>query len=80
MFICLFNIIGITAQKNGVAVASVANKLSLIIPVVLSVYLYNEQLSILKIIAVGIALVAVFFTCYQPVKSSVTTPTIFPII
>lgn len=75
LFICLFNIIGITAQKNGVAVASVANKLSLIIPVVLSVYLYNEQLSILKIIAVGIALVAVFFTCYQPVKSSVTTPT-----
>jgi drug/metabolite transporter (DMT)-like permease len=70
LFICLFNIIGITAQKNGVAVASVANKLSLIIPVVISVYLYNEQLSGLKIVGVVVALVAVLFTCYQPAKST----------
>ncbi|MBP6432384.1 MAG: hypothetical protein KA319_11515 [Ferruginibacter sp.] len=66
LFISLFNIIGITAQKNGVAVASVANKLSLIIPVVLSIYLYNEPLGILKWLGVIIALVAVIFTCYSP--------------
>ena len=44
MFVSIFNVIGMTAQKISVAVASVANKLSLIIPVVLSVYLYNETL------------------------------------
>lgn len=66
LFISLFNIIGITAQKNGVAVASVANKLSLIIPVVLSIYLYNEPLSSIKWVGVFIALVAVIFTCYTP--------------
>jgi hypothetical protein len=43
LFISLFNLIGITTQRNGVAVASVANKLSLILPVVLAVYLYNDQ-------------------------------------
>jgi drug/metabolite transporter (DMT)-like permease len=42
LFISIFNVVGLTTQKIGVAVASVANKLSLIIPVVLSVYLYNE--------------------------------------
>lgn len=66
LFISLFNIIGITAQKNGVAVASVANKLSLIIPVVLSIYLYNEPLNILKWVGIIIALMAVIFTCYTP--------------
>jgi drug/metabolite transporter (DMT)-like permease len=70
LFISLFNIIGITAQKNGVAVASVANKLSLIIPVLISVYLYKEQLSGLQIVGVVVALAAVLFTCYQPSKST----------
>ena len=42
MFISIFNIVGFTTQKIGVAVASVANKLSLVIPFVFSVYLYNE--------------------------------------
>jgi drug/metabolite transporter (DMT)-like permease len=66
LFVTLFNIIGITAQKNGVAVASVANKLSLIIPVVLSIFLYNESLSFLKWVGIAIALVAVVLTCYVP--------------
>ncbi len=42
LFISIFNVIGYTTQKIGVAVASVANKLSLVIPFVASLYLYNE--------------------------------------
>lgn len=64
MFVSIFNIVAITAQKNGVAVASVANKLSLIIPVVLSVYLYNETVAGWKAMGVALALVAVVLTCY----------------
>src|SRR5689334_887772 len=40
VFIFLFNIIAFTAQRIGVAVASVANKLSLVIPFIFSIYLY----------------------------------------
>src|SRR5436305_9677412 len=43
VFISLFNVIAFTAQRIGVAVASVANKLSLVIPFVFSLYLYNED-------------------------------------
>jgi drug/metabolite transporter (DMT)-like permease len=68
LFITIFNIIGITAQKNGVAVASVANKLSLIIPVILSLWLYNESLGGIKLVGVLLALVAVVFTCYPSAK------------
>lgn len=66
MFVGIFNIVALTAQKNGVAVASVANKLSLIIPVILSVCLYNETVAGWKAAGVVLALVAVVFTCYSP--------------
>lgn len=66
MFVSIFNVVAITAQKNGVAVASVANKLSLIIPVVLSVYLYHETVAGWKAIGVVLALLAVVLTCYTP--------------
>lgn len=63
-FIFLFNIIGLTAQKIGVSVASVANKLSLVIPFIFSLYLYNEKATFLKIAGVVIALLAVVLTCW----------------
>lgn len=65
LFIVIFNLIGLTTQNNGVAVASVASKLSLVIPVVLSVYLYQEKVVGWKLMGVILALVAVVFTCYQ---------------
>lgn len=68
MFIVIFNVIGYTTQKIGVAVASVANKLSLVIPFVFSLYLYNEKATALKIAGIIIALVAVVLTCYPSKK------------
>ncbi|NCI51241.1 EamA family transporter [Sediminibacterium roseum] len=65
LFVSIFNVVGLTAQKIGVAVASVANKLSLIIPVVLSVYLYGETVQGWKLAGVVLALAAVVLTCYQ---------------
>lgn len=64
-FVSIFNTLGATTQKIGVAVASVANKLSLIIPVVLSVYLYGERIGIWKGVGVAMALLAVVLTCYR---------------
>ncbi|HVM89662.1 MAG TPA: EamA family transporter [Puia sp.] len=66
MFIFIFNIVGFATQKIGVAVASVANKLSLVIPFVFSVYLYNEKISLLKMAGIIVALLAVVLTCLQP--------------
>jgi drug/metabolite transporter (DMT)-like permease len=64
MFIALFNLIAWVTQKIGVAVSSVANKMSLVVPFLFSLYLYNEKAGILKIIGIVIALVAVLFTCW----------------
>ncbi|MGF2412039.1 hypothetical protein [Ferruginibacter sp.] len=70
MFISIFNVIGFTTQKLGVAVASVANKLSMVIPFVFSIYLYNENSTALKIAGIAVALIAVVLTCYPSQKNN----------
>jgi drug/metabolite transporter (DMT)-like permease len=70
MFISIFNVIGFTTQKLGVAVASVANKLSMVIPFVFSIYLYHESSTVLKIAGIVIALIAVVLTCYPSEKNN----------
>ena len=74
IFISLFNVIAQTAQKIGVAVASVANKLSLIIPFLFSLYLYNEKATALKIAGIGIALTAVLLTCWPGKQTQTNQP------
>lgn len=69
-FIGLFNIIGVTAQTMGVSVASVANKLSLAIPFLFSVYLYNETATLLKITGIITALTAVVLTCWPSANAT----------
>jgi drug/metabolite transporter (DMT)-like permease len=72
VFIILFNIIAFTAQRIGVAVASVANKLSLVIPFLFAIYLYDEKLTAMKIAGIIIALLSVLFTCWphQDIRGS----------
>jgi drug/metabolite transporter (DMT)-like permease len=68
-FIGLFNLISVTVINDGVAVATVSNKLSLVIPVVLAVYLYGEKVAGFKLVGIIAALVAVVLTCYQSEKN-----------
>ncbi len=62
LFITIFLFMGKTAQKNGVSVASVASKMSLIIPVLFGIYFFKEEISLFKTIGIFIALIAVYFT------------------
>ncbi len=61
-FIIVFNLMALTAQKNGVTVASVAGKMAVVIPVVFGIYLYNEQLNFTKGAGILMALVAVILS------------------
>jgi drug/metabolite transporter (DMT)-like permease len=61
-FISLFNLTAYTVQKIGVAAATVAYKLSMVIPFLFSLYLYHEKSTILKFTGVALALLAVWFT------------------
>ncbi|NNF85396.1 MAG: EamA family transporter [Winogradskyella sp.] len=66
LFISIFNLMALTAQKNGLSVASVASKMSVVIPVIFGIIIYKESLGYQKIIGVLLALVAVYLTSVTP--------------
>jgi drug/metabolite transporter (DMT)-like permease len=80
MFISIFNVIGFTTRKLGVAVASVANKLSLVIPFLFSIGLYNENVTALKIAGIVVALIAVILTCYPAQQNAATQKKIYELL
>ncbi|PCE63657.1 hypothetical protein [Sediminicola luteus] len=69
LFISIFNLMAKTSQTVGVSVASVATKMSLVIPVVLAVWLYKEQMGILRFTGILLALAAVYFASIKESKS-----------
>ena len=62
IFIVVFNVMAITAQKGGLSVVSVASKMSVVIPIASGIYLYNESVGALKIVGILLALVGVLLT------------------
>lgn len=74
LFISLLSIIGFTAQRSGIAITSVAYKLSLVIPFIFSLYLYGERAGILKIAGIVAALIAIILTCWPGQKTTTRKP------
>ena len=64
VFIAMFYVMAISSQKVGVAISSVANKMSLVIPVIAGVLLYNESLAGLKLAGVIVAIIGVVMVTY----------------
>ncbi len=80
LFISVFNIMAITAQKNGVTVAAVAGKMSVIIPVFFGVLVYHEKLSSWQITGVVLALIAVYLTTAKGEKKLSINHFLFPFL
>jgi drug/metabolite transporter (DMT)-like permease len=62
LFILVFNVMAITTQKNGLSVASVAGKMSVVIPVIFGIIVYKESAGPVKILGIVLALVAVYLS------------------
>ncbi|WP_290700805.1 EamA/RhaT family transporter [Lacinutrix sp.] len=71
LFIAIFNIMALTAQRNGLSVASVASKMSVVIPIIFGLYVYNESLSPLKTLGILLALLAVYLTSVKAKEGKV---------
>ena len=65
LFISIFNVMARTAQQNGLSVASVASKMSMIIPIIFGIVVFNESLGAQKVIGIILALMAVFLTAVK---------------
>ncbi len=80
MFIGLFNLMAVCTIRDGITATTVANKLSLVIPVIFSVILYNEQLGALKIAGIFIAFPAVYLTTRVPKEDTKNVSLLLPAI
>lgn len=81
LFIFIFYVMALTSQKNGLSVASVATKMSVIIPVIFGILILGESLSILKLIGIVLALVAVYLTSIKTKENLTLSKAIYlPII
>lgn len=68
MFVSIFFVMAMTAQTNGVSVASISGKMSVVIPILFGVFLYNESVTFLKVLGIVIALVAVYLASVKDEK------------
>lgn len=73
VFVSIFLVMALTTQKAGMAVTAVAGKMSMVIPVMVGVLHFKEQLNSWQWIGLAIAVLAVLTISYRndPVKPSV---------
>ena len=77
LFIAIFYLIAQTAQRISISTASVANKMSVILPVLFSVLFLGQTLSILKIIGIILAMLAVYLSTRSYRKEGINTKLIW---
>ena len=74
MFILVFNLMARTAQEIGLGIASVATKMSLVIPVLFGILFYREKASTVQLMGILLALISVYLiTTNKGNSSSVRT-------
>ncbi len=61
-FIVVFNLFAHSSQKIGIGVTAVASKMSVVIPILMGVIIYDEHLGIIKLSGIVLAILAFWFT------------------
>jgi drug/metabolite transporter (DMT)-like permease len=72
IFISLLLIISKSTIANGLSATSVANKMSVVVPALTSIYLFNEDGSFSTYAAIFLAILAVYLATYQSKSSNET--------
>ena len=72
LFILIFIVMAKSTNQSGIAITSVASKMSVIIPITFSIFWYDESITFLKAAGIIMALVSVFLTVYDPGKLKIS--------
>ena len=70
LFVLTFNLYAHGAQKIGVTPSTIANKMSMIIPIIIGLILLNEEITFNKILGISFACVAIFLSSITDRKYS----------
>ena len=81
LFVAVFFLMAMTAQKNGVSVTSIASKMSVVIPIAFGIVLYNESFTFIKITGIFIALLAVYLASVKEKQVNVNNASLlYPVL
>ncbi len=70
VFVFMFNVIGYSTRIAGMTVTSLTTKLSVVIPVIFSMVVFSEALTIYKVAGMLLALSAIVMIVYKPSDTS----------
>ncbi len=62
IFIASFQLIALTTQRNGLTVTTIAHKTTMVLPVMVAFFLYDDEVTFAKITGIVLAIAAVFLT------------------
>ncbi|MGB3775681.1 MAG: EamA family transporter [Leeuwenhoekiella sp.] len=71
LFILVFYLMSFATSRSGIAVVSVATKMSVVIPIIFGVIYFEDRLGILKLLGIVLALSAVYLTSIKQQKGLV---------
>ncbi|WP_299620801.1 GRP family sugar transporter [uncultured Tenacibaculum sp.] len=77
LFITIFNLMALTSQRNGLSVASVSGRMAVVIPIIFGVFLYNESVTIIKVVGILLALIAVYLTSVKKSSDKIGKSSLF---
>lgn len=80
LFIALFNLMSYSTRRYGVTTTTVANKLSLVIPVLFSIAVYREEVPLLKIAGILLAVPAIYLASRTKDAGGTRTGWLFPLL
>jgi len=62
LFIVVFYITALTIKKAGIAAASIASKMSMVLPITAGIYLYGDQITLLRVLGILLAIAALYLS------------------
>lgn len=80
LFITLFNLLAFTSQKIGIAQSTVANKTTFIFPAIMGMWLFNENIHLMKLIGIVAAIAAVIVIAQEKSEQASTKHSNFLLI
>ncbi|MFZ1704226.1 MAG: EamA family transporter [Saprospiraceae bacterium] len=69
LFVVTFNLMALTVQNFGVSIATIFQKMSLIAPALLAIFIYNESAPVTKMVGIFLAIMSIILLSYNKQKN-----------
>ncbi|MDA3879924.1 MAG: hypothetical protein PF436_05995 [Prolixibacteraceae bacterium] len=81
LFVVMFFLIGNSTHKAGIVITTLATRMSMVFPIFFSMFLFDEDVTVIRLIKIAITLIAVVMAIYRkPDKSIKRIAVIIPFV